>query len=712
MPTASSRPPPTPSVSLRRMSTSVVTSPLSAASKSESPVNSMPPFHIDIDKTDRSYKERLALASAMASNMSRGLASSISRALSPAGSTFGAAERREREQQLHLIMLVGLSASGKTTLARSVVKAFGGYVLVSGSSMEEPDLWQEEWDKCVFAARAAFGSGMNVISDLTNETAEKRRKWILLAEEYEASIDAIVLDTSISTCHQRITNIYTKLHGDNLHALELAQPHFNRLRRVAAQYTKPAPIEFAGRVIYLPEGVQSSGYWSAEKLRRFLPDVVSQPLSRILNSSTQGFYIEGGDQAPESIAVEEALAETARVSNLPMETSVESLTPDTFTGQVVRTKRYGSLSSNLNALPLLDTSQELPQRRCSPSAVAIRASPRRKKRTHERKLTVAIKVTDLAAKASPPRLSEEAGSLISLKQDSTEGQGSDDSINELILECPTSPQRTRGEMVHELDSRKAFVGIIYHGNSPPQTTKRVTITPSSISTTFSPVRSKSAKEKPSVRIHQTNALMPSSVQKKEHEDFPFASEQTFQPPLHKFGDYAEENSGWRETTSESQLPSPRDKEYQAFGSSPTMLGFASNFMQNMSRQKHSDQSIEKETVQSPAAHGAAQKHANANEYDDFSAQFNSKNRFPAHELDGCSINESRLLDKLVSEGFFGYNSSPFMAEHSPNRLPSQCETPSHEILQKHLEKHDFAYSTSIQLEQSVHESYGPSNDGR
>lgn len=150
MPTATSRPPPTPFVPMQRMSTPVVTSPLSVASKPESPVNSMPPFHIDIDKTDRSYKERLALASAMASNMSRGLASSISRALSPVGSMLGVAgagERRGREQQLHLIMLVGLSASGKTTLARSVVKAFGGYVLVSGGSVEEPGLWQEEWDK-------------------------------------------------------------------------------------------------------------------------------------------------------------------------------------------------------------------------------------------------------------------------------------------------------------------------------------------------------------------------------------------------------------------------------------------------------------------------------------------------------------------------------------------------------------------------------------
>jgi len=448
-----------------------------------------------------------------------------------------------------------------------------------------------------------------------------------------------------------------------------------------------------------------------------LPDVVSQPLSRILNSRTQGFDIEGGDQAPESIAGEEALAGGARTGNLPMGTSVESLMPENFTGQVVRTKRYGSLSSNLNALPLLDTSQELPQRRCSPSAVAIRASPRRKKRTHERKLTVAIKVTDLAAKASPPKFSEEAGGLMSLRQDSTEGQGSDDSMNELILECPTSPQRTRAGTVHELDTRKAFIGIMDHGNSPPQTTKRVTIIPRSIPTPSPPVRSKSAKEgKSSCRIYQTNASMPSSVRKKKHEDFPFVCGQTSQSPaptLHKFGDYAEENLGWRDAmASESQLPSPRDIEYQAFGSSPTMLGFASNFMQNMSRQKQSDQSTEKETVQSPPAHGTAQRDAKANEYDDFSAQFSSKNRFPVHEPDGCSLNESTLLDKLVTEGFFGYNSSPFMADHNPKCLPRQCETPSHGVIQKRLDKHDFAYSTSIQLEQSVHESYGPSNDGR
>lgn len=445
-----------------------------------------------------------------------------------------------------------------------------------------------------------------------------------------------------------------------------------------------------------------------------MPGVVSQPFSRIFNSSTQAFEIEGGDQAPESTTREEALARGVEASNLPMGASVEPLTPGNFTGQVIRGKRYGSLSSNLHALPLLDTSQELPQRRCSPSAVAIRASPRRKKRTHERKLTVAIKVTDLAAKASPPEFIEEAGGLMAFRQDTTGGQGSDDSMNELILECPTSPQRTRVGTVHELDTRRAFAGIMDHGNSPPRDTKNATITASSIPTPSPPVRSKSTKEKQSGRIYQKNVSMPSSIPKKKPEDSPFVSEHTSQPPrptLHKLSDYTEENSGWgNSATSESQLPSPRDREYQAFGSSPTMLGFTTNFMQNMSRQKQSCQDTEQETVQGPPA---SQKGANTNEYDDFSAHFSSKNRFLVHELDRCSLNESSLLDKLMSEGFFGYNSSPFMTNNNSRCLPAECETPSHEVPQKRSDKYDIAYSTSIQLEQSVHESYGPSSkDGR
>lgn len=134
-----------PSVPSRRAPTPVATTSL-VTSNFEFAETPMPLFHVDIHKTDRSYKERLALASAMASNISKGLASSISRGLSPAASLIVSMERN-REPQLHLIMLVGLVASGKTTLARSIVEAFGGYILVSGGWIEEEGKWEEEWDK-------------------------------------------------------------------------------------------------------------------------------------------------------------------------------------------------------------------------------------------------------------------------------------------------------------------------------------------------------------------------------------------------------------------------------------------------------------------------------------------------------------------------------------------------------------------------------------
>ena len=230
---------------------------------------------------------------------------------------------------------------------------------------------------------------------------------------------------------------------------------------MAAQYTKPASTEFAGRVIYLPEGVQSSGYWSTEKLKRFLPDVVppSRPLSRVFNRSTHMFdtfeELECAmDRDPPPVG--------AHPSDLPARTSTESLSSASLTGQLTKPKLHGGLlSSNLSVLPPLDTSLKPPQRKFSPSAIAIRASPSRRKRTHERKPTVAIKVADLATKASPPSC-HETDDL----ENSIEGQASEDSMNELVLECPTSPLRS------EIDTRRAFGGITDYGNSPPGTTRK------------------------------------------------------------------------------------------------------------------------------------------------------------------------------------------------------------------------------------------------
>lgn len=298
---------------------------------------------------------------------------------------------------------------------------------------------------------------------------------------------------------------------------------------MAAWYTKPASTEFAGRVIYLPEEVQGSGSWSAEKLKSFLPDVASlaRPLSRIFNRSTLMFDIfeELG-----CVMEGDFPRVGAHSSKLLTRTSIESLSSANLSEQQMKPKLYGGLlSSNLNLLPPLDTSLKPPQRKLSPNAIAIRASPRRRKRTHERKPTVAIKVADFAAKASPHSCHE-----TNTLGDSMEGQTSEDSMNELILECPTSP-------LSQGDTRKAFMD---YGNGPSGTTRK-----SLLKSCPHPVPSLSS---PHTKSPQMTA-----------EDIP---------------------NGENMRSSESPIPSPKEKESQLFSSSPTTLGFSANPIQNLVNQ--------------------------------------------------------------------------------------------------------------------------------
>ncbi|KAF8466437.1 hypothetical protein BDZ91DRAFT_725420 [Kalaharituber pfeilii] len=519
---------------------------------SRSSFNRLPPYYVDIDKTDRIYKERLA--SAMVSNISRG---------------------EMKRPQLHLIMLVGLVASGKTTLAKSIVQAFSGYVLVTGGIVENEDLWEEEWDKCVFAAKAAFSSGMNVISDLSNESPVKRWKWIQLAQEYGASIDAIVLDTSVTTCHQRISNLYTGIYGDNPYAVEMSQPYHHRLRRVASRYSKPASVEFAGRVIYLPEGVQSCGHWSAEKLRRFLPDVMAQHPRKTLISS-----MLDSDGMPEDDLFS---ADTNVGETLPTGTSIESRASFRFTGQSIKDRRYGSmLSSSLSSLPLLDTTQEHPMRRCSPNAIAIRASPRRRKRTHERRPTVAIAVSELAAKASAPSTFQDNEEDIRempacLKEDSMHTKrdaGIDDSMNELILECPTSPLR------EDLDTRRAFAAVADYGNNSQQASKTFTSSKLSSSTPpTSPVAISSNLATASQPVYKGICSLPSSIRKEQCPDLfqLFQLAHISQAPTMKYNpmDYVEGNMEGKQIKTSEERAIKQEDCFVA--GNPTLIGIRDEF---------------------------------------------------------------------------------------------------------------------------------------
>lgn len=367
---------------------------------------------------------------------------------------------------------------------------------------------------------------------------------------------------------------------------------------MAAHYTKPASTEFAGRVIYLPEGVQSSGYWSAEKLRRFLPDVVppSRPLSRIFNRSTHMFdtfeelecAIDGNFPRLE-----------AHPSKLPTGASTESLSSDNLSGQQMRSKPYGSsLCSSLNILSPLDTSLKPPQRKFSPNAIAIRASPRRRKRTHERKPTVAIKVADFAAKASPPPC-HETGAL----EDSIEGQTSEDSMNELILECPTSPLRT------ELETRRTFGGITDYGNGPPGTARKSLLKSSTHPVLSLPI--------PHSKSPQTNRPTPDGILVGENI-----------------------------RTSDSPIPSPREKEFQLFSSSPTILGFSTNPIQNLANQNQEIPNTERVTAVSTEQ---ALRKIKPNEYDDISVQLTTlKNPYVAKSLGGINHGGSSAFGEAES----------------------------------------------------------------
>lgn len=438
--------------------------------------------------------------------------------------------------------------------------------------------------------------------------------------------------------------------------------------------------------------------------------MVAHPLSRIFNPSTQGFEDENDGQDSGS---NPRVDPTSRACNIPTGNSAESLSSVNFAGPVIRPRKYGSLSSNLSALSLLDTgsNMEVPKRRFSPNAVAIRASPRRRKRTHERKLTVAIKVADLAAKTSSPMLNREAECVASAEE-STEGHGSEDSIGELILECPASPDATRNETIDVTESRRAFGGIMDHGNGPTQTQK-VLFKSGPIPMPSSPTSPRSFNDDISFsRVYPKIAPIPSLIGNEQFEGFQTITQSssfTQIPTSHKYAEYAAENSGWKGSRAlESSKPPSREKEYQTFGSSPTRVGFAPNFMQSMSRRNRAELIPGRDTVAKLVP--AQREEVKANDYDSFSAQFASRHRYHIDGLDGCGCNESIFVEAILSKGTLDHDSSLLLANKNSEQEINQCGIPGNEQLQRRLSKQEFAYSAIIEFEQSIQKSYEPSND--
>ena len=94
-----------------------------------------------------------------------------------------------------LIVLVGGQASGKTTLAKTVLPDF---FRVSQDEMG-PRRHEIEFAQ-------ALERGDNIVIDKTNGRAEYRAKYVKAAKEKGYDVSAVYLDIAFNTCHERLLN--------------------------------------------------------------------------------------------------------------------------------------------------------------------------------------------------------------------------------------------------------------------------------------------------------------------------------------------------------------------------------------------------------------------------------------------------------------------------------------------------------------------------
>lgn len=108
-----------------------------------------------------------------------------------------------------LAIVCGLPQSGKSTYAKAMQEA--GWVRVNpddirlalhGRQMYAPaeDL---VWANAKLAVRALLLSGHRVVVDATNTTKKERDTWTSIAREFDVSLEAFVIQTSVEECHRR-----------------------------------------------------------------------------------------------------------------------------------------------------------------------------------------------------------------------------------------------------------------------------------------------------------------------------------------------------------------------------------------------------------------------------------------------------------------------------------------------------------------------------
>lgn len=116
--------------------------------------------------------------------------------------------------QNKLIVLQGLPASGKSTLAKQMAKADPkGTIIVSRDAFRHAlgEYWvpsRERYVSCLetYAVRKGLKEGFNVVVDATNLNEEIVEKWKDTAAEANAEIEFIKLSTPLQICLERDNN--------------------------------------------------------------------------------------------------------------------------------------------------------------------------------------------------------------------------------------------------------------------------------------------------------------------------------------------------------------------------------------------------------------------------------------------------------------------------------------------------------------------------
>lgn len=109
-----------------------------------------------------------------------------------------------------LMIMCGLPSSGKTTRAR--ILSDNNWTVVSPDDFRwalhgNAFIKQAEpfvWASVELAVRALLKSGNDVIVDATNTTAQRRKQWKQVADEFGIHLEVLYMTTSYDECVKRI----------------------------------------------------------------------------------------------------------------------------------------------------------------------------------------------------------------------------------------------------------------------------------------------------------------------------------------------------------------------------------------------------------------------------------------------------------------------------------------------------------------------------